>query len=138
MVEKGPGLADDDFDVLGAWKDGALRRSNLNAGFTFGSYWCTSNARWSEAAAGCAYKVWRELPQSRELLARWLAQRHYEEFLCHLAGQTYSKAAKNGLVGAAFGLSRATYVLHVFSPGEFPIYDGTTHRGRPSADSRLL
>jgi hypothetical protein len=33
------------------------------------------------------------------------------------------------MVPATFGLSRATYVLHVFSGAEFSIYDKNTHRG---------
>jgi len=81
------------------------------------------------AAASCAYTVWRSLPGSRETLARYLRSEQFCEFLAHFAEQRYDKASKSGVVNACFGLSRATYVLHVFSRSRFPIYDANTHSG---------
>ena len=129
LVVKGSGLTSGDFDVLGAWKDGAIAKPIPNRGLRFGNCWVTFNGKWSEGAAGCAYRVWKGLPRSSECLVQYLAREEHRDFLVHLAGQCYRKASKGGSADAAFGLSRATYVLHIFSGAEFPIYDSNTHRG---------
>ena len=125
LIARGPELSDSDFDVLGAWKDGAIR-STPGRGLRFGSCWCSFNGKWSPAAASCAYTVWRNLPGSRATLAQYLRSEQFYEFLGYVSGQ---QAPRAGVVGASFGLSRATYVLHVFSRATFPIYDGNTQRG---------
>jgi hypothetical protein len=129
LVLKGSDLTSADFDVLGAWKDGAIAKSTPNRGLRFGNCWVKFNGRWSEGAAGCAYHVWKGLSQSRDSLVQYLVREEQRDFLVHLAGQCYRKASKGGSTGAAFGLSRATYVLHIFSGAKFPIYDSNTHRG---------
>jgi len=121
LIARGPELSDADFDVLGAWKDGAVR-STPNHGLRFGTCWCSFNGKWSPTAASCAYTVWRSLPGSRTLLAEYLRSEQFCEFLAYLAEQRYAKAS-------GFGLSRATYVLHVFSRAKFPIYDANTQCG---------
>lgn len=63
------------------------------------------------------------------MLAQHLSQGEYRDFLVLLAEQHYTKAAKTGAVTAAFGLARATYVLHMFSHAKFPIYDSNTQSG---------
>jgi hypothetical protein len=128
LVARGSGLLAAGFDVLGAWKDGALT-SIPNQGLRFGNCWVSFNGKWSDAAAIWAYQFWQKLPQSRESLSRYLRRGELREFLVHLAGQRYRKASKVGITDATFGLARATYVLHIFSGAKFPIYDSNTHRG---------
>jgi hypothetical protein len=129
LVASGLELSDADFDVLGAWKDGGLKISTPNGGRRFGNCWVSFTGRWSATAASCAYTVWRNLPIDRSVLERYLSQGEHREFLVDLAERSYLKASKGRPAKAAFGLSRATYVLHVFSQAEFPIYDKNTHRG---------
>ena len=127
---RGSGLLASDFDFLGAWKDGALKKSIPHKGLKFGDCWVSFSGKWSEvAASSCAYQVWQRLPQTRESLARYLDRGEHREFLAHLARQSYRKASRGGITDAKFGLSRATYVLHIFSSAEFPIYDNNTHAG---------
>jgi len=128
LVEKGIGLSDADFEVLGAWKDGALKISPLHRGLKFGNCWVSFTGIWSAKAASCAYTVWQKL-ESRSALAQYLSQEKYRDFLVYLAQQQYTKASKTGAVSADFGLARATYVLHMFSRAKFPIYDKNTHAG---------
>lgn len=128
LIARGPELSDADFDVLGAWKDGAIN-STPGRGLKFGSCWCSFNGKWGPTAASCAYTVWRNLPGNRAMLAQFLRSEQFREFLAYVAGLRYAKASRGGAVNATFGLSRATYVLHVFSRASFPIYDGNTQRG---------
>jgi hypothetical protein len=126
LVEKGLGLSNADFDGLGTWKDGAIKISLPHRGLQFGNCWVSFTGTWSATAASCAYMVWRRLPEVRSILAQRLSQGEYRDFLVLLAEQQYTKAAKTGAVEAAFGLARATYVLHMFSHAKFPIYDSNT------------
>jgi hypothetical protein len=68
LVEKGLGLSNADFDVFGAWKDGAIRRSLPHRGLKFGNCWVSFTGTWSATAASCAYTVWRRLPESRSIV----------------------------------------------------------------------
>jgi len=128
LIARGPELSDADLDVLGAWKDGAIN-STPNRGRKFGTCWCSFNGRWSPTAASCAFTVWRNLPRNRATLAQYLRSEQFRDFLAYLAEQRFDKASRGGPAQALFGLSRATYVLHVFSRAKFPIYDAHTQRG---------
>jgi hypothetical protein len=46
LIARGPELADADFEVLGAWKDGAIE-STPSQGLKFGSCWYSFNNKWS-------------------------------------------------------------------------------------------
>lgn len=98
-------------------------------GRQFGNCRVSFTGAWSETAASCAYDVWKNLPLQPSVWEEHLPSRKHSALLVHLSKQSYLKRAKGGMVRATFGLSRATYVLHVFSGAEFPIYDRNTHRG---------
>ena len=125
LVATGSELSDADFDVLGAWKDGALRHGVERE---FGKCSVAFTGSWRPNAVA-AYTVWRELPRSRSTLRQHLDREDYRSFLNHIAKKQFTKAGTNGPVLAEFGLSRATYVLHVFSHAKFPIYDSNTQAG---------
>ena len=94
----------------------------------FGNCSISFTGAWKPNAVA-AYTVWRNLPQSALVLAQYLNQGKYRSFLDYLAIEKFRKESKNGLIDAQFGLSRATYVLHVFSRARFPIYDANTQAG---------
>ena len=125
LVANGAELSDADFDVLGAWKDGALRHGVERE---FGKCSVAFTGSWRPNAVA-AYTVWRDLPRSRSTLTQHLDREDYRSFLNHIAKKQFAKAGKNGPGLAEFGLSRATYVLHVFSHAKFPIYDSNTQAG---------
>jgi hypothetical protein len=125
LVARGAELSDADFDVLGAWKDGALRHGVERE---FGKCSVAFTGSWRPNAVA-AYTVWRDLPRSRSTLTQHLDRRDYRSFLNHIAKKQFTKAAENGPKLTEFGLSRATYVLHVFSHAKFPIYDSNTQAG---------
>lgn len=126
LVAKATELSDADFDVLGAWKDGAVRHG---AKVKFGNCSVSFTGSWKPNAVA-AYTVWRNLPQIRSALRQYLDREEYCSFLNHLSKERFKKVGRNhALVDAQFGLSRATYVLHVFSGAKFPIYDRNTHAG---------
>jgi len=125
LVEKGAELSDADFDVFGAWKDGALRHGVERE---FGKCSVAFTGSWRPNAVA-AYTVWRDLPRNRSTLRQHLDGEDYRSFLSHIAKKQFTKAGTNGLQLTEFGLSRATYVLHVFSHAKFPIYDSNTQAG---------
>ena len=127
LLRLGAELDEGDVEILGAWKDGALSVPPApdSAARLFGGVAVSFNRKWSPAAWSCAYEAWQRLkgclPNLRDLLAR----KKIEDFLGPLAKLAYER----GRGKAHLGLSRATYVLHIFSEGRFPIYDKWTHRG---------
>lgn len=132
LLDKGLALIDADIEILGAWKDGACRTQPTfcsTDGRLFGKSMVYFTGVWSPTAASCAYTVWQRLPQYRSMLQECLDQGDYQRFLDHLSGLQYTKAGRGGMTNATFGFPRASYVLHVFSQGEFPIYDSNTHSG---------
>lgn len=94
----------------------------------FGNCFVHFTRGWKEDAV-CARSVWLSLPRKRPELEEFLKRRNYRSFLSQVADKRYVKACKGGLKYARFGLSRATYILHVFSKAQFPIYDSNTHLG---------
>ena len=70
LVANGLKLSDVDFDILGAWKDGGIRRTAAGTGRRFGNCWVSFTGTWSETAASCAYGVWKSLPVHRPILDR--------------------------------------------------------------------
>jgi hypothetical protein len=128
LLDKRAALTDDEINVLGAWKDGACRVA-VTGGLPFGKVRVEFNGKWSRTAASCAYDAWRQLPHCRAALHKYLHDKDYGRFLSHVSSLSYTKAGRSGLVTASFGLSRASYVLHVFTGGEFPIYDKNVQRG---------
>lgn len=125
LAARGAALPDGDFDVLGAWKDGVIRRGGQR---NFGKCLVYFTRGWKENAV-CARTVWLSLASKRRGLEEFLDRRDYRSFLNQVADEQYLKAGRGGLSSARFGLSRATYILHVFSKARFPIYDRNTHRG---------
>jgi hypothetical protein len=126
LVERGMELSDEEYNILGAWKDGALRHGTE---VKFGNCSVSFTGSWRSDAVA-AYTVWRNLPESRAVLKQYLGQKEYSAFLNHLAHLSYQKAGLyRNSQESTFGLSRATYILHVFSGGNFPIYDKNTHAG---------
>jgi hypothetical protein len=125
LVARGTELSDADFEVLGAWKDGALRHGVERK---FGNCSVAFTGSWKPDAVA-AYTVWRDLPRSRLILRQHLDREDYRSFLSCLAQKQFTKAAEKGPTLTEFGLSRATYVLHVFSRAKFPIYDSNTQAG---------
>jgi hypothetical protein len=125
LIAMGAELSDADFEVLGAWKDGALRHGVERK---FGTCSVAFTGSWKPNAVA-AYTVWRDLPRSRSTLRQHLDRQDYRSFLDHLAKKQFTKAAEDGPKLTEFGLSRATYVLHVFSRAKFPIYDSNTQAG---------
>jgi len=132
LVARATKLSDADFDVLGAWKDGALRKYDAirhSAKVDFGNCRVSLTKAWSPTAASCAYRVWKKLLQHRAELEQHLDRGAFFAFLDQLAQLSYEKASGSGRTDASFGLSRATYVLHLLSGAKFPIYDKNTHLG---------
>lgn len=125
LVARGSELSDADFEVLGAWKDGTIRRGGQRQ---FGQYHVHFTGNWKPNAV-CAYTVWLSLPQRRSQLEEFMSREDYRSFLNQVASEHFVKACHGGHKSVPFGLSRATYVLHVFSKARFPIYDRNTHRG---------
>ncbi len=96
-------LTDEDFELIGRWKDSA---------------W--TDGRWNSRAARVAYDTWKTIidkppccPGPDEI-AKFLGD--WSETLC-----TYSYG--NGTAKKRFGLPRATTLLHFISAGEYPILD---------------
>ncbi len=58
-----------------------------------------------------------------------MSREDYRSFLNQSASEHFVKACHGGYKSVPFGLSRATYILHVFSKARFPIYDSNTHSG---------
>jgi len=124
-VARGPELSDADFEVLGAWKDGAIR---LGGQRQFGQCHVHFTDNWKPNAV-CACTVWRSLPQRRSQLEEFMSREDYRSFLNQVASEHFVKACKGGRKSVLFGLPRATYILHVLSKAWFPIYDSNTHSG---------
>jgi hypothetical protein len=68
LVTRGMELSGSDFEVLGAWKDGALRNGAMEK---FGNCSISFTGAWKPNAVA-AYTVWRNLPQSALVLAQYL------------------------------------------------------------------
>jgi hypothetical protein len=129
LLDRGPELSDEGIEILGAWKDAALKSTSLQnpSGHLFGRVRVLFNGKWNPGTS-CAYSSWQQIPSRLPTLKQQLDRQEYSRFLTDLAEMQYEKTARGGhLTEARFGLSRATYVLHVFSRGNYPIYDRWTH-----------
>lgn len=118
LLAKGPALDDRDAELLGAWKDGALMKAEGGSGACLGPFdgdFVQFNGRWGPSASSVAYEVWQKIHGDVAQLKSWLKAKNHDAFLEYLA----AKVAGN----KRFGLSRATYVLHIFSKARFPILD---------------
>jgi hypothetical protein len=125
LVARGSELSDADFELLGGWKDGAIRGGGQRQ---FGQCHVHFTGNWRPNAV-CAYTVWLRLPQRRSQLEEFMSREDYRSFLDQVASEHFVKACNGGHKSVPFGLSRATYILHVFSKARFPIYDSNTHSG---------
>ena len=76
LVARGAELSDADFDVLGAWKDGALRRGVERE---FGKCSVAFTGSWRPNAVP-ACTVWRDLPLIRSALTQYPDRGDYRSF----------------------------------------------------------
>jgi hypothetical protein len=105
LIAKQGKLSSDDFEQVGRWKEGCLKRSH-------GS-WKTGTPRgydiWMHAKAECP-----ECPEQSDIAG----------FLKDWSERTFVAGKKGDLVlRYRFGLSRATTLLHFISGGRYPILD---------------
>lgn len=107
LVARGSELSDADFEVLGAWKDGTIRRGGQRH---FGGCHVHFTDNWKPYAV-CAYTVWRSLPQRRSQLEEFMSRQDYCSLLNQVASEHFVNACNGGRKSVSFGLSRATYIL---------------------------
>ncbi|HMD86281.1 MAG TPA: hypothetical protein VKO18_16440 [Terriglobia bacterium] len=111
-------------EILGAWKDGALKKSDLSKASQFDPSQASFNGKWSRGAASVAFEVW-------EIAASELGGRMTDDFNSD-AGEFLKKwserQGKSGTRTKRFGLSRATTLLHFLSGGRYPIFDSRVRR----------
>jgi hypothetical protein len=116
-------MTESDFHVLGAWKDGALRKSDLErSGFDPGDV--RFNGKWSPEAASTAYETW--MRAAKELSGRMTSG--YPSDVAAFLTDWSKREAKSGTKAKRFGLSRATTLLHFVSGGRYPIFDSRVRR----------
>ncbi len=127
LVATGLELSDAEFEIVGAWKEGAIRSVRL--GMTFGNCSVKFTDKWKPGTVA-AYGVWRSLPDCRSALEQYLLRGQHRLFLDHLSQKSFMKPCKGGgVTSTKFGLSRSTFVLHILSRARFPIYDSNTQAG---------
>jgi hypothetical protein len=114
LIAKYKSLSAADFIQIGKWKDGAK-----------------TGSKWKVNVASVAYPIWMlaasELPKCPE-------ENDVGDFLNDWSGRKYTDEYANGATEKAFGLSRATTLLHFISGGRFPIFDSRVRK----AMTRLL
>lgn len=110
LIDKAGILSSKDFLLIGRWKDYA---------------W--SDEKWRSNVSTVAFAVWHlasvELPGFR------IKETSEETFLVKWAEYRYPDASSRSTDGKkAFGLSRATTLLHFITEGRFPIFDSNVRK----------
>ncbi len=119
LVNKAGQMSGRDICILGAWKDGALKKG---CDREFGPDAVDDklfSRKWSSAAAGAAYEVWNRAAQG---LGGQMANGFPSDTGTFLTDWSVSRG-KCGARIKRFGLARASTLLHFISGGRYPIFD---------------
>lgn len=124
LVRRGPDIDRLDVLIMGWWKDAALDLASVPIeGDTnlVPTQLRPKIRRWKPEAASVHYDGWNWLANNLSTIQGiWFGGTEPARLLESLNERRGSRR---------FGLSRASFVLHVLSRGIYPIYDGNTHRG---------
>lgn len=123
LVGKATQMVESDFHILGAWKDGALKKSGLEGG-GFDPRNVHFNGKWSTKAEGTAYDTW--LRAARDIPGQ-MVDRYPTDVAVFLTDWS-ERVGKCGTKTKRFGLSRATTLLHCITGGNYPIFDSRVRR----------
>ncbi len=119
LVERGRNIDKRDVLIMGWWKDAALDPTCVEPDAAIEPAQLRPSRRWGPKSRGVAYDVWTWLATNIEEAKKRLypSPVKFLKYLQYRSGSTGN-----------FGLSRASFVLHVLSQTKFPIYDKNTHR----------
>ncbi|HEV2177061.1 MAG TPA: hypothetical protein VGW33_07640 [Terriglobia bacterium] len=124
LVKKTTNMTERDFQTLGAWKDGALKKSAYAKASEFDPNNVSFNGKWSPKAASVAYLTWGKA--GKELSGQMTSDfpTNVGDFLRDWS----ERRDKCGTSDKRFGLARASTLLHFVSGGRYPIFDARVRR----------
>jgi hypothetical protein len=109
LLDRGPELSDEGIEILGAWKDAALKSTSLQnpSGHLFGRVRVLFNGKWNPGTS-CAYSSWQQIPSRLPTLKQQLDRQEYSRFLTDLAEMQYEKTARGGHLMASIAANEST------------------------------